>query len=213
LFAAQQTIIPRRNHLAPTVSQNTPQLHVFVDASKLAYGAAAYLQQHSQVAFVMAKSCFAPIKTLTMPQFELMAALIDARVALFIHGAIKNRYNVLEVHLWSDSQIVLHWLSSNKQLKQFVANRVRSFKDLFPSNVWHYCPTNENPADFLTRGFTTTQMHSSTLWNNGPSWFTLTCCKLACLDTNSYIIGRSRSSSTRKRTNPNGRPFNPKVLR
>ena len=37
LFAAQQTIIPRRYHLTPTVSQNTPQLHVFVDASKLAY--------------------------------------------------------------------------------------------------------------------------------------------------------------------------------
>ena len=95
LFAAQQTIIPCRNHLTPTVSQKTPQLHVFVDASKLAYGAVAYLQQHSQVAFVMAKTCFAPIKTLTMPQFELMAALIDARVALFIHNAIKNRYNVL----------------------------------------------------------------------------------------------------------------------
>jgi hypothetical protein len=131
LFAAQQTIIPRRYHLTPTVSHNTPQLHVFVDASKLAYGAVAYLQQHSQVAFVMAKTRVAPIKTLTMPQLELTAALIGARLASFIHNAIKNRYNALEVHLWSDSQIVLHWLSSNKQLKQFVANRVRSIKYLF----------------------------------------------------------------------------------
>jgi transposase InsO family protein len=173
LFAAQQTIIPRRYHLTPPVSQNSAQLHVFVDASKLAYGAVAYLQQHSQVAFVMAKTRVAPIKTLTIPQLELMAALIGARLASFIHNAIKNRYNALEVHLWSDSQIVLHWLSSNKQLKQFIANRVRSIKDLFPSNIWHYCPTNENPADVLTRGFTTTQMHSSKLWNNGPSWLTL----------------------------------------
>ena len=65
----------------------------------------------------MAKTRVAPIKTLTMPQLELTAALIGARLASFIHNAIKNRYNVLEVHLWSDSQIVLHWLSSNKQLK------------------------------------------------------------------------------------------------
>jgi hypothetical protein len=34
-----------------------------------------YLQQHSQVAFVMEKTRVAPIKTLTMPQLELMAAL------------------------------------------------------------------------------------------------------------------------------------------
>ena len=173
LHTAQQTVIPRRYHSSPTVSQDTPQFHVFADASKRAYGAVAYLLRNHEVALVMAKSRVAPIKVLTLPQLELMAALIGARLASFIHNAIKNRYEALEVHLWSDSQIVLHWLRSHKQLKQFVANRVKSIKDLFPSTIWHYCPTTDNPADLLTRGITTTQMHSSALWNNGPSWLTL----------------------------------------
>jgi hypothetical protein len=41
----------------------------------------------------------------------------------------------------------------------------------------------------------------------------LTWCKMACLDTNNYTTSRNRSANTRKRTNPNGRPFNPKLLR
>ena len=68
---------------------------------------------------------------------------------------------------------MLHWLRSHKQLKQFVANRVKSITDLFPSDTWHYCPTNENRADFLTRGITALQMSSSSLWHNGPPWLTL----------------------------------------
>jgi hypothetical protein len=121
----------------------------------------------------MAKTRVAPIKTLTLPQLELMGAVIGTRLAAFVHNAIKGRYESLQVHLWSDSQIVLHWLNSHKQLKQFVSNRVKSITDLFPSDYWRYCPTHENPADFLTRGLTTSQMHLSVLWNNGPTWLTL----------------------------------------
>ena len=33
-----------------------------------------------------------------------------------------------------------------------------------------YCPTNDNPADLLTRGINTEQLRNSTLWWNGPKW-------------------------------------------
>lgn len=130
----------------------------------------------------MAKTRVAPIKQLTLPKLELMAALIGARLLSFIHSAMTDLYPTLEVYLWSDSQIVLSWLHSNKQLKQFVANSVR---ELFPPSIWHYCPTQENPADILTRGLTNQQMLSSSLWKNGPAWLML-----------SFYISNSSISNT-----------------
>ena len=117
-----------------------------------AYGAITYFKRGSEVSFVMAKTRVAPMKQLTLPKLELMAALISARLLSFIHNAMMDLYPMLEVYLWSDSQIVLSWLHSNKHLKQFVTNRVNSIRELFPPSIWHYCPTQENPADILTRG-------------------------------------------------------------
>lgn len=74
------------------------------------------------------------------------------------------------VKLWSDSEIVLHWLSSCKPLKQFVANRVKEIKATFAMPHWNHCPTADNPADLLTRGINAQQLQSSPLWKYGPQW-------------------------------------------
>ncbi|CAG2217437.1 unnamed protein product [Mytilus edulis] len=125
-------------------------LQVFVDASTKAYGAAAYLCNGSDSTLVMAKTRVAPLKELTLPQLELMAPIT----------------------LWSDSQIVLHWLKSTKTLKRFITNRVNEINDLTYSHIWKYCPTDCNPADLLTRGITSEKYKESTLWKKGPSWLT-----------------------------------------
>ena len=39
-----------------------------------------------------------------------------------------------------------------------------------PNIPWHYCPTDDNPADLLTRGLITVQLVSSQLWQHGPQW-------------------------------------------
>ena len=63
-----------------------------------------------------------------MLQLELTAALISTQLASHLQG----RYNVYvsKVYLWSDSQIVLHWLQSTTELKPFIANHVRKMKVL-----------------------------------------------------------------------------------
>lgn len=111
-----------------------------------------------------------PLKVVNLPQLELLAALVGARLANFLSRALKPRYPNLKVKLWSYSEIVLHWLPINKQLKPFIGNHTREIKSLFPLSVWNHCPTNENPADLLIRGINTTQPHSAALWTHGPHW-------------------------------------------
>ena len=102
-----------------------------------------------------------------------MAASICTRLAHFVAEALKSRFPNFTVHLWSDSEIVPHWLHSSTPLKQFIANRTKEIKALFPVAVWNHCPTDENPADLLTHGITTTQLHTSTLWQHGLQWLPL----------------------------------------
>ena len=135
-----------------------------------AYGAVAYLCNGSETSMVMAKSRVAPLKKMTLPKLELMAALTGARLGNFVQQALKQRYANITVKLWTDSEIVLHWLNNDKPLKSFVANRVREIKELFSTTHWNHCPTKSNPADLLTRGISAQQFHASTLWKHGPAW-------------------------------------------
>ena len=100
------------------------QLHIFCDSSQQAYGAVAYLRGLSadngiNTAFLMAKTRVAPLKTTTLPRLELLAALLEAKLFQYLNKTLEL-VNSSEVMYWSDSQIVLSWLSSNKQLQQFV---------------------------------------------------------------------------------------------
>ena len=101
---------------------------------------------------------------------ELMAALIGARLSNFITNTIKVSPSM--VYLWTDSQIVLYWLQSEKRLNQFVSHRVTEILQLTTTASWRYCPTGDNPADLLTRGITSAQLQSSSLWCFGPQWLT-----------------------------------------
>ena len=75
-------------------------------------------------------------------------------------------------YLWSDSQIVLHWLTTNRKLKTFERNRVTEIQELTESRKWNYCSTDQNPADLLTLGITAHEYLKSKLWKSGPDWLT-----------------------------------------
>ncbi|XP_065889723.1 uncharacterized protein [Dysidea avara] len=118
------------------------EIHGFADASLKAYGAVIYIQQGNEVSFVMAKTRVAPLSKLTLPKLELMAALVATRLTKFVTESLNSFYPHMPVHLWSDSQIVLHWIGSQKKQKlQFVSHRIQEITQTFPSTVWNYCPT------------------------------------------------------------------------
>ncbi|XP_063420482.1 uncharacterized protein LOC134705689 [Mytilus trossulus] len=165
---ATKTVIHRHYFTNCSDSNSDNVIHVFMDASMKAYGACAYLVSEGKSSLLMSRNRVAPLKQLTIPRLELMAAVIGSR--LLSH--ILSHINVNRVILWSDSQIVLSWLSSKKTLKQFVANRVKEIKELTEKFTWKYCPSESNPADLLSRGITTQKFRDNMLWMNGPDWLT-----------------------------------------
>lgn len=116
----------------------------------------------------MSKSCVAPIKALTLPKLELMAAVTATRVAKFVQSS--SNCKPIQAHLWTDSQIVLHWIYHGNHSNSFISQRVAEIVDNFPSDKWSYTPSGDNPADLLTRGVSTEQLQSSQLWICGPHW-------------------------------------------
>jgi len=147
-----------------------PTIHCFADASQKAYGAIIYFTDNNQASFVLAKTRVAPLKHLTLPRLELMAALIATRLTHFVLTQLPLQDP--PIYIWSDSQIVLHWVSSTKQLPTFVRNRVAEIQTTLPNATWRYCPTQANPADLLSRGTTIQSLMSSNLWQRGPDWLT-----------------------------------------
>ena len=118
-------------------------LHIFGDSSKKAYGAVAYLRAKQEsgvkITLVMAKSKITPMKSQTTPRLELLASLVAARLSHFIAEKLKPKLGHMETTLWSDSEIVLHWLCSKKLPDSFVSKRTEEIKKLTSQHQWRYC--------------------------------------------------------------------------
>ena len=155
--------------LRPERYSGTSELHVFADASASAYGAAAYLLSSTShdpgVRLISAKARVTPLRQTTTPRLELMAALVGSRLAKTIYDEFKNKPS--SVTLWSDSEIVLHWLfSESAVLKPFVGVRVAEIQSTWDPQAWRHVPTELNPADDLSRSITVEEVNGR--WMNGP---------------------------------------------
>ena len=133
------------------------QIHRFCDASENAYAAVTYLRIESataiKVSYLMAKTRVAPVKPVSIPRLELMAAHSLAKLVRYVLDALKTQRTIDKVYLWSDSKIVLGWISKpSSSWKTFVKNRVQDIHDSFSSSVWGHCVGIENPADLHSRG-------------------------------------------------------------
>ncbi|XP_058465085.1 uncharacterized protein LOC131438809 [Malaya genurostris] len=147
-------------------SYDSLELHIFVDASEMAYCSVAYFRivedRTPRCSLVASKAKVTPLRPQTIPKNELNAAVLGVRLMRSIvenHSlSIKRRF------IWSDSSTVLSWLRADpRKYRPYVAFRVAEI--LTETNVddWHWVPTRMNIADEATK------------WNSGPSFDPLSC--------------------------------------
>jgi len=91
-------------------------LHGFSNAFSVAYKAVMYLRRvHSDnsitMTFVTAKAHVLPLKLITIPKAEQIAAYILTRLLIRVAEILDIPAQFF--YAWSDSEIVLHWLAKN----------------------------------------------------------------------------------------------------
>ena len=149
-------------------------LNGFADASKRAYCGMVYLVYRTGVGryvrMLTSKTRVAPLKELSIPRLELMAAIILLKLIINVESALASQVSVKRSKLWLDSQTALFWIMNRGEWKQFVKHRVNEILKLSEKSDWRYCPSHENPADIGSRGMSASELKQSVLWWQGPAW-------------------------------------------
>ncbi|XP_075150700.1 uncharacterized protein LOC142224800 [Haematobia irritans] len=165
--------IPRWIQCCPT---DTLEIHGFSDSSQAAYCACVYLrcQTNKSVVFsnlLVAKSKVAPLKPVCLPRLELNGAFLLAKLVNYVTSNFD--FKISSITLWTDSSIVLGWLSKPPWTwETYIANRTSQIHELVPGSNWRYVPTQDNPGDLGTRGCRPQDLTPNSLWFNGPKWLT-----------------------------------------
>ena len=153
------------------------ELHVFSDASEVAFGAVAYiryqLKEDGTTAFLASKTHVAPIKrALSIPRLELQGALLAVR----LYNALKKEIDVpvSRTLFWIDSTTVLCYLKNEtRRFKPFVSNRISEILDSSTPDQWHHVSSEDNPADHCTRGLKARDLTPDHIWFTGPKFLCL----------------------------------------
>ena len=116
------------------------------------------------------------MRATTIPRLELTAAVVASKVSNLLNSELDTIPMINEY--WSDSRIVLGYISNEvKRFRIYVANRAQLIRETTDINRWHYVSTNNNPADFASRGLEidAPEVHiwfkgPTVLWNKEESW-------------------------------------------
>ena len=90
------------------------------------------------------------MKFVSIPRLELQAVVLATRMFKMLREELE--LNIFRTYLWTDSEIVMHYLRNEKRrLLTFVANRVEEIKGHTLAEDWHHVPGSLNPADYVSQ--------------------------------------------------------------
>ncbi len=153
------------------------QLHMFSDASESGYGVAGYLRftnKEEQIccALIMGKSRVAPLKKITIPRMELTAATLAVKLSHQIERMLGNTFS--QIVFWTDSMTVIRYIrNTSTRYQTFVANRLSIIHDGSIPDQWRYVRSEDNPADYASRGIRMTDTEKTDIWFGGPPFLQL----------------------------------------
>lgn len=92
-----------------------------------------------------------PIRSPTIPRFELQSALLAVRMNKMIQKKVDIPVN--ETFSWAGSMIILPYLrNTSKRFQTYVADRVNETGETSNPTQWRNCPGDLNPVDDCSCG-------------------------------------------------------------
>ena len=146
------------------------ELHHFCDASEVGYGACTYVRAINRrgqihVSLLISKNRLAPVKPVTIPRLELLAAVVASNLDCVVRRELD--IELMKSTFWTDSMITLAYIrSDSRRFKTFVANRVSLIRENSTPDQWCHIVGYDNPADILSRGCNVSKL--PTVWFEGP---------------------------------------------
>ncbi|XP_055590156.1 uncharacterized protein LOC129742300 [Uranotaenia lowii] len=171
-----QTIrVPRSYFVNATkLTYKNTELHVFVDASEVAYSCVAYFrvvqdEGSMDLALISGKSKVAPLKPLSIPRLELQSCLLGAQLLSLIKK--EHEIDISRTILWTDSRTALSWIHSDpRNYRPFVAHRVSEILEFTTPANWRWVPSKANPADEATKWGCGPYFTNNSNWFSGPNF-------------------------------------------
>ncbi|XP_055643157.1 uncharacterized protein LOC129779607 [Toxorhynchites rutilus septentrionalis] len=151
---------------------NSLEAHVFVDASEAAFSAVVYFRvvysdETIKCALVSAKTKVAPLKYVSIPRLELMAAVLGVRLLSFVRES--HTIQLRRCIYWTDSEVTLAWIrAEHRRYRPFIACRVGEILSATNVKDWRYVPSKMNVADDATKWGEGPCLEESGRWFSGP---------------------------------------------
>ncbi|XP_055634144.1 uncharacterized protein LOC129774432 [Toxorhynchites rutilus septentrionalis] len=150
------------------------QIHVFVDASEIAYSCAVYIRTAIvgdvlDCVLIAGKNKVAPLIPMSIPRLELQGCVLGTRLLKFIQE--NHPIEFTRRFLWTDSMTALSWIRSDpRRYKPFVAHRVGEILENTNVNEWRWVPSKLNPADEATKWGRGPYFNQESRWFTGPDF-------------------------------------------
>ena len=140
-------------------------IHIFCDSSEPAYGVAGYIVGKNTSGLLMGKGRVHSSKPMSIPRKELQACVLAAKIG----ATLKRIYPGIPITYWTDSYNCLCWICNDcRRYKQYVGNRVAFIQENSDPHEWRWVPTDQNPADLVSRGVNLPDLIDNDFWKKGP---------------------------------------------
>ena len=129
-------------------------------------------QERVHCSFVISRSRITPIRLITVPRLELVAAVACVELASLMCREL--RLSQEPCTFWTDSTAVLQYVRGTaRRYKTFVENRIALIQSSSLPSQWRHVGTKFNPANLASRGVDPRSLISCHEWFEGPQFLWL----------------------------------------